>query len=225
MMPLRRIAGLVLLASAPLGASAQDGRRTSVSATVSAASVDSSTQAAFSAAVLYGFTRIVGLEVEATIVPRLRAAYPQDDFTILGSPVFAPLIYPPPRYDDPDGRLVIATNNVRVAVPTTAARIEPYFVAGAGAASVRRTATYVYPALGDAGMAAALRALGLMRQPAGFGARVRASRLEMALTLGGGVGVRVGRRVAVDADLRLFRLLGAEDRSLGRFGVGVRYRF
>jgi hypothetical protein len=31
--------------------------------------------------------------------------------------------------------------------------------------------------------------------------------------------------MSVDADLRLFRLIGNEDLNVGRFGVGVRYRF
>jgi hypothetical protein len=47
----------------------------------------------------------------------------------------------------------------------------------------------------------------------------------MALTLGGGAGVRVASSLWLDVDLRLFRLLGDDDRNLGRFGVGVRYAF
>ena len=32
-------------------------------------------------------------------------------------------------------------------------------------------------------------------------------------------------QLSVEADLRLFRLMGETDRNVGRFGVGVRYRF
>jgi hypothetical protein len=55
--------------------------------------------------------------------------------------------------------------------------------------------------------------------------KVTASAVEMALTIGGGLSVRVARDLAVEADLRAFRLLGEDDRSVGRFGVGMRYRF
>jgi opacity protein-like surface antigen len=54
---------------------------------------------------------------------------------------------------------------------------------------------------------------------------VASSSNDLALTIGGGVDIRVVKQLAVEADLRLFRLLGQEDRNLGRFGVGVRYRF
>ncbi|MBI4485540.1 MAG: hypothetical protein HY655_05965 [Acidobacteria bacterium] len=55
--------------------------------------------------------------------------------------------------------------------------------------------------------------------------RITSSTVDMALTLGGGLSVRVARQLMVDADLRMFRLLGQDDRNAGRFGVGVRYRF
>ena len=48
---------------------------------------------------------------------------------------------------------------------------------------------------------------------------------DLALTLGGGLNVRIVSGVSVDADLRFFRLLGDEDRNVGRFGTSVRYRF
>ena len=43
-----------------------------------------------------------------------------------------------------------------------------------------------------------------------------------ATNISGGLGIRVASLVSVDADLRTFRLLGEQDRNLGRFGVGVR---
>ena len=33
------------------------------------------------------------------------------------------------------------------------------------------------------------------------------------------------KRLSIEVDLRLFRLLGYDDTNVGRFGVGVRYRF
>jgi 3-hydroxyacyl-CoA dehydrogenase len=45
------------------------------------------------------------------------------------------------------------------------------------------------------------------------------------MTLGGGLDVRVASQLSIEADLRLFRLMGETDRNVGRFGVGVRYRF
>jgi hypothetical protein len=35
----------------------------------------------------------------------------------------------------------------------------------------------------------------------------------------------VASQLAVEADLRLFRILDDEDRNIGRFGVAARYRF
>ena len=59
----------------------------------------------------------------------------------------------------------------------------------------------------------------MIRQP------FSSSSVDLALTIGGGVGVRAASRLWIEADLRLFRLLGDEDRNVGRFGAGVRYRF
>jgi hypothetical protein len=58
-----------------------------------------------------------------------------------------------------------------------------------------------------------------------FVQHITASSTDMALTLGGGAGVRVAKSLWLDVDLRLFRLLGDDDQNLGRFGVGVRYAF
>jgi opacity protein-like surface antigen len=165
-------------------------------------------------------------------VPTLGSAYPDDRFTILaGSPAIA--IYPPPRFENADGRMVILANQVRLAVPAGSGRLEPYFVAGGGVASVRRTADYVwiYPYYCPACLATAEGlpseiARGLLApSPGAFTERIASSSVELALTIGGGLSVRVTSELSVDADLRAFRLLGEQDRTVGRFGVGVRYRF
>ena len=43
--------------------------------------------------------------------------------------------------------------------------------------------------------------------------------------MGGGVGIKAATHLWIDADLRLIRILGAEDQNVGRFGVDVRYGF
>jgi hypothetical protein len=46
---------------------------------------------------------------------------------------------------------------------------------------------------------------------------VRSSSIDLALTLGGGLDVRVASQLSIEADLRLFRLMGETDRNMGRF--------
>ncbi len=115
---------------------------------------------------------------------------------------------------------MLFTNAARIDIPTTSRRVTPFFAAGGGVASVRRTADFSYP---FPLLPAVSPALPIDVRP--ITQRVTASSTEMTLTLGGGVGVRVASSLWVDADLRVFRLFGDEDRNLGRFGVGVRYAF
>ena len=230
----RTLFSIVALATMSGRAQAQDGRAAEVSASVSAMSVDSRTEASFSGAFAYRFSRVVGLEIEATVVPRLRSPYPGDDYaSILASPgvsaVF-PLIYPGPRFENAGGRMVILSNNVRLVVPTTSARLEPYFVAGGGIASVRHTADFVFPTYQPGVLSSITALLGAAAVPASllssaFSYPITTSSVDMALTIGGGLSMRVAQQMTIDADLRMFRLLGQKDRSVGRFGVGVRYRF
>jgi opacity protein-like surface antigen len=49
--------------------------------------------------------------------------------------------------------------------------------------------------------------------------------LAMALTLGGGASILVTDHLAVDADLRVLKLLAETGRTVGRFQVGASYRF
>jgi opacity protein-like surface antigen len=173
----------------------------------------------------YRFTRTVGLEVEATYVPSLSSPFPgvtiQNVPTIAGTDLATSLgalglIYPGPTFSNSSGRLVVVSNNIRIELPTTAPRLTPYFVAGGGVANVRRRAEITYPFPLPLAIAAPLRPV---PQPISF------AETDLALTLGGGLDVRLVSRVSVDADLRFFRLLGDEDRNVGRFGVSVRYRF
>ena len=213
--------GVVLSAAR---ASSQDAGAT-VGASVGVTNMASRTELTFAGAGGYRFNRIIGIEIDVTAVPTLKSAFP----TNASSPIViqgtattpsipsSVLIYPGPTYENPNGRAVIFTNNVRVDLPTTMAVLTPYFVAGGGVASVRRSAdlTFRYPLpLAEA------RAIGLP-----IIQRVSTSETALALTLGGGLAVRVSSHVSVDGDLRFFRLLGSDDSNAGRFGVGVRYRF
>jgi opacity protein-like surface antigen len=129
-------------------------------------------------------------------------------------------------FSNPGGRLVIFSNNVRVDLTTTTERVTPYFVAGGGVASLRRTADYTYPFYRFDGLAGPSPALiGPMLPSLPITQVVTSSSTSLALTLGGGVSVDMASHVAVQADLRLIRLFGETDRNLGRFGVGIRYRF
>lgn len=235
-MRVKHLFAAVALICMPAAAPAQDDRGASVSGAVSATNMDSATEFSFSGAFGYRFSRVVGFELETTVVPALKSPFP--GYTILSSlPVggfsfgsgggggipVASLIYPTPRFDNPSGRMVIFSSNVRIAVPTTSTRVEPYFVAGGGIASVRRTADYFYPVYPT--ILTRAPEIFPLPEPRLVPNRITSSTVDMALTLGGGLSVRVARQLMVDADLRMFRLLGQDDRNAGRFGVGVRYRF
>jgi len=224
-----------LLANGDLAA---QQRTASVGGIASAMSIDSETALSFSGSFEYRFNRVVGLEIDATLAPSLtgpfRYGYPilagsSSQVTWVSSSPSAPVatIFPGPTFTNEDGRAVILSNNVRVAIPTTAARLEPYFVAGGGIATVRRTADLVYtPIL--AALTPDLAAMGFVVPPRPirpFTQRVTSSSIDLALTLGGGLSVRTTSRLWIEGDLRLFRLLGNEDRNVGRFGVGARYTF
>ena len=167
---------------------------------------------AFAGMVGYQFSRVFSTEFEVTAVP---------DRT----PPFADLPTPSPlgrggaRLSNPGGWLVIYTNNARIDISTTTTRVTPYFVAGGGAATERRTADFSYP-----------RTLPPTSDSDFTHIQVASTSTDLAVTLGGGIGARVLSQLSVDVDVRLFRLFGSKgyypkDHNVGRFGVGVRYRF
>jgi opacity protein-like surface antigen len=209
--------------SLPVAASAQDDRGAVASGSVAAVVIESNTDAAFGGTFGYRFGRVFGVEMEATAVPSLHGGL-DANFPVVQSLTWSSvtsasptlLIYPGPTISDTGGRLVIFTNNARVEIPTISDRVLPYFVTGGGIASTRRTAeiSYLLPALP-----------GVVPLPRPTPQPIVSSSTALALTIGGGVGIRVARRMWIDVDLRLFRLLGSEDVNVGRFGVGARYRF
>ena len=212
------VPALVLIIAAPLAA--QDNAGAVVSASVGGTSMDGATSLTFTGSGGYRFNRYVGLEVEVTAIPTVHGTFPSsgNDLVIQGIPISA-LIFPAPNISNENGRAVFVTNDVRVELPTPAEHVTPFFVAGAGVATVRRTAEYSYrigilPPVGVGG-----GGIQTITQP------LTASSTDVALTIGGGVTVKIASRASIDGDARYFRLLGDSDRNVGRFGVGVRYRF
>ena len=223
----RAIFCAAILTLLPGAAFAQRDTGASVSATVAAANVDSHTDFSFSGAFGFRFNRIVGLELDTTVVPDVSSPFDDDNDFRIASPasqLILPAIYPPPFFENSGGRLVIFSNNVRASLPVGSDRFEPFFLAGGGIASVRRTADYVYQ-IYDPAIILMLPTPDLRIPAIPVRRPFVETSVEMALTIGGGISIRATRRVSVDADVRMFRLLGDEDRSVGRFGVGARYRF
>jgi opacity protein-like surface antigen len=115
---------------------------------------------------------------------------------------------------------------VRLEIPTTTRRVVPYAVAGGGVASLKESFVVTYRILRPALTIPELvipdvigPILPPMPQPVSYAS------IAMALTLGGGISVLATDRFSIDADLRYLGLSGDSDRHLGRFGVGVSYRF
>jgi opacity protein-like surface antigen len=215
--------GICLAIGAP-GAAAQESGAT-VSASVAVTSISSRTELTFTGSAGYRFNRIVGLEIEVTAVPTLKAPFPTGgDVTIQGvtssaaSPVPSIAIFPGLTYANPNGRAIFFTNNIRIEMPTTMPRLTPYFVAGGGVGTVRHTADLTFPI-------AITQAIGGVPGIRAFTQPVSSSATDLALTIGGGVAVTIASHLGIDGDLRFFRLLGSADTNAGRFGVGVRYTF
>ena len=226
-----RIAILTLVLCVPAVALAQD-RGAAVGGSVSAANMSSHTDVALGVTFGYRFSRVVELELEGSWVPSVHSDFPANPILIQNATAVTTIgagaganaavqIFPTPYYANPDGRIVMFTNGVRINIPTTAARMTPYFAAGGGVAAVRRTSDFVYPVLVP--LASQLPTQTPTLRP--ITQQIVSSETDLAVTLGGGVDIRITSALSLEADLRLFRLLGEEDRNLGRFGAGVRYRF
>ena len=231
---------LLCLVAFPAAASAQTDRGASAGGSVSATNMDSHTSWSFSGSFEYRVNRVAGFEIEATAAPSLQSDFPgvsilsstsslissTGGFTFTDSSIPTRLvttIFPPPRFDNQQSRAVFFTNNIKVHIPTTADRVDPYFVAGGGIANVRRTADFVQDPIILTGLPP-----GIVLPPSLLQPRItplRASSTSLALTVGGGAAFRVWSHAWIEADLRMFRMLGTEDQNAGRFGVGMRYRF
>jgi opacity protein-like surface antigen len=221
-MSIRNLLAAAIAAACVTGVASAQDQGASVSGNVSALNMDSNTSVAYTGAFEYRFNHVVGLQLELTWAPSLDTNLASNTSTLPDpasalAPLIGSIILPLPRVSNVSGRAVILSNNVRIAIPTTTTRIEPFFVAGGGIASVRKTAdyTYTFPPL-----------LGIASNLIGNTVhQVESSSLGLALTIGGGAGFRVTEHLWIDADLRLVRILGDQDKNVGRFGVSARYRF
>lgn len=206
-------------------ASAQDRSSAFVGGSVSAANMASRTDLAYAGAFGYRFSRVVSFVIEATGIPKVRTSFPNDRPIVLSSgsvtTIAVTSVYPGPFFSDPGGRIVLFTNAARIDIPTTSARVTPFFAAGGGVAHVRRTANFTYPV--PLPLTPGTPTIPVVFRP--ITERVTSTETDLTLALGGGVGVRLASSLFLDVDLRLFRLLADDDQNLGRFGVGVRYQF
>jgi len=233
----QRLTLVLVLLCLPIAANAEDDDRGATAAvTVSATNMESRTEATVSGTFGFRFSRIVSFEIEATVVPKLGSAFAPgaiiqtaSNSTDFASSLFGPTgtsvltIFPGPTINNRSGRLVVFSNNVRIDIPTTSTRVTPFFVAGGGVAHVRKTAdyTYTFPVTPNPFVIPTVIPPGRS-----FTQQLVSTETDLALTLGGGVDVWITEHAAVTGDLRLFRLLGGQDdRNVGRFGAGVRYRF
>lgn len=230
----RHLAIALSLVLVPSAAWAQDDRGASVGASVSATNMESRTELSFTGTFGFRFTRVVSLEIEATVVPRLRSPFSGGPViqsstqttvsTIASGSTTAVQIFPGPAFGDVGGRVVIFSNNVRIDMPVATTRATPYFIAGGGIANVRRTAIYTYPVplpLTPPPVPGPVPVL----QYRNVSQPIQSSAIDLALTIGGGLEIHVAPHVSVGVDLRLLRLIGDQDQNAGRFGVGARYTF
>jgi opacity protein-like surface antigen len=218
------VTALVLTLSMTAASAAQE-RSAFVGGSVGAANMASQTEVAFTGSFGYRFSRVVSFVIEATGVPKVQSDFPSALPVILSTGANAAasvVIFPGPTFSNVGGRIVLFTNTARIDIPTTSTRLSPYFSAGGGVANVRRTADFTYP-LPQPLFPPGTPTLPIVRTP--VVEHLTSSSTAMALTLGGGTGVRLTRSLWLDVDLRLFRLLDDTDRNLGRFGAGVRYAF
>jgi opacity protein-like surface antigen len=225
-MLIRRLVLVVgVLLSGVCAADAADDRGVAVGANLSAINMDSRTSWSAGGSFEYRLNRVAGLEIEVTAAPKMKGDLPiatiqaLQTSSSLVSTTIIPTIFPGPTFTNQRGRAVILTNNVRLHIPSTSDRLDPYFVAGGGVANLRHSADFVYPPLPLPAGSIISTVLRPTPQP------ITTSSTALALTLGGGIGVRVASQLWVEGDLRLFRVMDSEDRNLGRFGAGVRYRF
>jgi hypothetical protein len=210
----------ILCASASARAQEQGA---SVSGNVSALNMDSHTSVAYTGAFDYRFSHVVGLELELTYAPSIKPRFDGIDIPQLAAASsIVGITIPSPEFAHGSGRAVIFTNNVRLAIPTTSTRLEPFFVAGGGVASIRQSADLqlTFPTI-TGGLSGVPLALG--RQTISY--PVTSSSVGLALTLGGGIGIKTTEHLWIDADLRLIRVMGDRDQNVGRFGASAHYRF
>jgi opacity protein-like surface antigen len=166
---------------------------------------DGHTSPTFGGAVTYRFNRALGLGVELSHV----RSFSDTEF---------PSIY---CCEDKLGHATVFTTNVRLEIPTLSRTVIPFVVGGGGLASVTNYYGVVYAAANVAALIGANTVSPIYGGPS----TLSSTTTTMALTLGGGASFLLTDHFAIDADLRALHLLGDRTRTVGRFGVGVSYRF
>ena len=187
-----------------------------VSGAVGVGVVDDATDFEVSGAVGYRFNRTIGFGLEFTHVPSFETT------SQYGSALRICCGLPDRRAE---GHATVFTTNFRVDVPTTMRRVLPFVVGGGGIASVTEKFPLIYYAVP---LASELASLGLSIPTPNVlpGPQVISNTtLAMALTLGGGVSLMLTDHLAVEPDLRVLKLLADDSRTVGRFQVGLSYRF
>jgi opacity protein-like surface antigen len=210
---------LVLASAVPRIADAQPGAIANAAIGITASDGDAAL--AFSGGIGYRFNRSIGFGVELTHMPGLENE--------LSNGIRPLALYPRyPGDDDADGHATMFTTNVRVEIPTALRHVIPYVTGGGGVAAVTEVFP-VYYALAATGAVASSSQAAVLPVPSPYiypGPQfVSNTTVAMALTLGGGTSILVTEHLAVDVDLRAFKLLGQTRRTMGRFGVGGSYRF
>jgi opacity protein-like surface antigen len=189
-----------------------------VNGAIGAAVVNDATDLEISGGIGYRFNRAIGFGIEFTHVPRLDPN---------GQLAFSTLrICCGIGEQRADGHATVFTTNVRVEVPTTMRHVLPFVVGGGGIASVTEKSSVIYYTVPLdnqlAGLGISIPTPNILPGPQQF---VSDTTLAMALTLGGGASILITDHLAIDADLRVLKLLANTNRTVGRFQAGASYRF
>lgn len=202
---------------------AEEGQGAIASGVVAATSIESTTKVSITGSVGYRFNRVIGLALEVTSIPTLTSdiaalGESQSAISATGSTVVIRSFSPSGITAD-TGRAVMFMTDVRLEIPTTARRVIPFVVAGGGVASLREAFTVSFP------LPIIPPGVAIPVIPTIPPQRLSQSATDLVLTLGGGASVLAADHVSIDVDLRYLHLLGDRDLSIGRFGVGLSYRF
>ena len=239
---------LLVLLVTPTLAHAQDQRlRVSFGGATTAGALEG--QPAVTASIGYRFATRLSFEVELTAVDDSAGRFPEGSYsggalapagvirfgsmtggrrqdvitevpilwTSPSRPLTGPSLDPGALRTKHDGSTTLTTMGMRYELPTQVSRFAPYVCGGLGIARTEDSFTALVSSVPSArpGPGAAI--------PSNAGFDRSTSHTGLAATAGVGASVRVFRQLYVDLDMRYVRL--DRDRTLGRFGGGVSYRF
>jgi opacity protein-like surface antigen len=216
MTPTRIFAGLLATAMVAMPISAAAGQGITIDGVVAATAIESRTEMAIAGGIGYRVNRFVGFGVEVTSVPVLKPdASTLRSATIMDSLGSAAVLntVAGPTVSGSDGRATVFTTNVRIELPPIATRVIPYVLGGGGIANIKNNFTVTLPV--------PVPGIPVVIPPQA----VTQSTTSLALTAGGGASILLTGHVSVDVDVRYLRLIASRDLNVGRFGIGVGYRF